>query len=360
MDLNVQSINPEQIKALLYITFKADQPVLIHGAPGCGKSQLINEWAKENGYGITTRMLSQIQPSDLAIPYIDKDKGVLHWAITDWLVNIPQDKPHILFFDELPSAPNDVKVSIYQLLLEKRLGGFHLPKSTYIIAAGNRPSDMASAYELDTAIADRLTHLHVEVDPAQWLHWGSLNDLHPSVLSFIKLHPEQLDDSNSFNCVVRTSPRSWHKISDLLKVNSNPDQIYHLISGRVGIHATGLFLQYLQEFQQLPSIDLLLNSDLETVKTLIPPSISSLYALTFSLCAYCNTPEKMIKALLIIKSLCTIEDSLPRNDIMTMAFTVLLDKVQKKGWFIKLCSDVMYRTQIAPLVSSIVTITSSF
>jgi hypothetical protein len=57
-------------------------------------------------------MLSQIQPSDLSIPFVDQEKAVLKWAITDWLVDLPQDKPHILFFDELPSAPIDVRTAI--------------------------------------------------------------------------------------------------------------------------------------------------------------------------------------------------------------------------------------------------------
>lgn len=57
-------------------------------------------------------MLSQIQPSDLLIPYVDQAKGILRWAISDWLVELPQDKPHILFFDELPSAPIDVRTAM--------------------------------------------------------------------------------------------------------------------------------------------------------------------------------------------------------------------------------------------------------
>jgi hypothetical protein len=95
---------------------------------------------------------------------------------------------------------------IYQILLDKRLAGFELPKSTYIIAAGNRVSDGASAYEMDTATADRLTHIQLVPQPDQWLKWAAKADLHNSVLTFIKTRPDFLFD-DELDDLVRTSPR---------------------------------------------------------------------------------------------------------------------------------------------------------
>ena len=53
------------------------------------------------------------------------------------------DKPFCLFLDELPAAPPDVQKAFYSLLLERRIGEYHLPKGTWVVAAGNRAEDKA-------------------------------------------------------------------------------------------------------------------------------------------------------------------------------------------------------------------------
>jgi len=56
-------------------------------------------------------MLSQMQPSDFIIPHVDREKNVTHWAVADWLAELPKDKPSVVFLDELPAAPHDVQVA---------------------------------------------------------------------------------------------------------------------------------------------------------------------------------------------------------------------------------------------------------
>lgn len=113
MLLNVESLNPQQMLDQLDILYKVKQPALLLGSPGLGKSSLVEQWATSRGYNLVTRMLSQTQPGDLSIPSISEgSKGVLHWNIADWLVELPKDKPTIFFFDELTSASIEVRTQI--------------------------------------------------------------------------------------------------------------------------------------------------------------------------------------------------------------------------------------------------------
>lgn len=109
MELNVETINPQQMMDQLDTLYAVKQPALILGSPGCGKSSIIEQWATKNKYHLVTRMLSQTQPGDLQIPSVDNKDGVLRWNVADWLVELPTDRPTIFFFDELTSASIEVR-----------------------------------------------------------------------------------------------------------------------------------------------------------------------------------------------------------------------------------------------------------
>jgi hypothetical protein len=98
-------------------------------------------------------------------------------------------------------------LQIYQLLLSRQLGGHKLPEDSYIICAGNRASDGASAFELDTALADRLNIFVLEINPKQWLSWAVSEDLHPAVLTYINAKPHMLMDEENFEHTCRRSAR---------------------------------------------------------------------------------------------------------------------------------------------------------
>ena len=240
---------------------------------------------------------------------------------------------------------------IYQILLDKRLGGFKLPKSTYIIAAGNRVTDGASAYEMDTATADRLTHLQLVPQPEQWLTWAKRADLHPYVLTFIKTRPDMLSD-DSLEDIVRCSPRSWEKVSDLLKISNDPEEIGVLIAGRVGNRAAAIFIQTLQELKDLPDIPSLFKEDDAGLRRLAPTNLSGFYGLAYGLNAYATTSKKLIQAMYIFKVMAS-SSSLPSREILTMGLRVFHDTLYQKNWSIKAFSDELYTEHIVPCIMSI-------
>jgi MoxR-like ATPase len=112
MLLNIDPLSPQDFAAHLDTLYAVKQPALLLGSPGSGKSSIIEQWANSHNYHLVTRMLSQTQPGDLCIPNVDDSKGVLRWNTADWLVELPDDKPTIFFFDELTSAPIEVRTQM--------------------------------------------------------------------------------------------------------------------------------------------------------------------------------------------------------------------------------------------------------
>ena len=113
-------------------------PVMLWGPPGVGKSQLITHVAEKHVVPIIDVRLSQMEPSDLrGIPFRNNDK--VEWATPAML---PDAERHgeqgILFLDEITSAPPSVSAAAYQLILDRKLGEYEVPKGL-IILTGTEP-----------------------------------------------------------------------------------------------------------------------------------------------------------------------------------------------------------------------------
>ena len=59
--------------------------------------------------------------------------------------------------------------TVYGLLQERRVGRHLLPDSVFVVAAGNAVEDGAVAYEMGTALSDRLMHMPVRATASDWL-----------------------------------------------------------------------------------------------------------------------------------------------------------------------------------------------
>jgi len=366
MEYNVASIDPSQFMTLLDTAAKIKRPVLALGSPGVGKTDIINEWGKKNGYKVVTKMLAQMSPGDMSIPYVAdnvKSNGTmmevsknLKFAIANFLTDLEEDVPTILFLDELTAAPPEMAVSCFQILLEHKFGELNLPKNTLVIAAGNSEDDKAAAFPINTATADRLLICKVVCNTEQWLNWassckietykgsGEYTIIHPSVISFIKQHPYILSQSDDFDNVKRCSPRAAQRVSEVMYAaeHLSSAELMVLISGWIGTDNTLQFLQDLEQFKNLPNIkELFAAATAENklaVQRMCPDNVSGLYGLTYSVINYVksNAPKSpSAKAkkdaaytntigMYIFSILSEIEDILPRNEIATTARCLLL------------------------------------
>ncbi len=87
--------------------------------------------------------------------------------------SIARDEPYCLFLDELNAATPDVQKAFYSLILDRRIGNYELPKGSIVIGAGNRATDNALARPISSALINRLTHVHLEASPKDWLDWAA-------------------------------------------------------------------------------------------------------------------------------------------------------------------------------------------
>jgi MoxR-like ATPase len=276
-----KSMNASAISTALRILVTAKQPVFIWGGPGIGKSAVVRQLAEDMTVPLHDVRALLLDPVDLrGLPFLGAD-GRSKWATPEFL---PQDGAGILFLDELNAAPAMVQASCYQLVLDRKLGEYTLPKGWAIVAAGNRDSDRAVTTRMPTPLRNRFVHLEFEVDLQEWSAWAIEAGIRPEVIAFLRFRQELLSafdrDGNAF-----PSPRSWEFVSRILDAMPEQSVEHELFAGTVGAGAATEFSAFLKTFRELPNIDAIL---LNPLKEPVPENAAAQYAVASAL-AHCAT-----------------------------------------------------------------------
>ena len=188
------------------------RPVFIWGAPGIGKSALVQKFANEVGMPCVSLLGSQLAPEDIiGIPRISGETS-------EFLPPkmIARKEPYVLFLDELNACSQEVQKAFYSLIHERRVGEYHLPKGSVVIGAGNRTQDGAIVKTMSSALVNRMFHVQLIASPKEWLHWAYEENLHPWVIDYITQRPDHLFSEPPKTEQPYSTPRSWHMLSDAL------------------------------------------------------------------------------------------------------------------------------------------------
>jgi hypothetical protein len=248
-------MKPSLVALSLETCIKARRPIFIWGPPGVGKSQVTQQVAEKMKINLIDIRAALLDAVDLhGVPEIKNGKTV--WAIPDFL---PQDGNGLLFFDELPAAPPLVQNACLSLVLDRRLGEYHLPPGYAVGAAGNRQEDRAYNSRMSTALADRFYHVDFEIDLNDWLAWALAAGIRMEVIAFVRFCPQflhQFDPQKETRAF--PSPRGWEYISDVLNHDPDPRIMLDLFSGKVGRAAGTQFVGFLKIWQSLPDPDAVL------------------------------------------------------------------------------------------------------
>lgn len=218
-------------------------PLMVWGAPGCGKSTVIKSVAKELGIGFIDIRLAQREPVDLkGLPVPNNEKKSVEWFITGDLPRDP-DSRGIILFDEITAADRSLQVAAYELILDRRLGeNYSIPTGWYIIGAGNRVEDRAVSTTMSSALANRFMHVELDSNWEQWTRWATRNDIHPSVTGFLAYRPEYLFHQEGENLERGwPTPRAWERVSRMLNIHAGTEEdmirtiVYGLVGNRAGV-----------------------------------------------------------------------------------------------------------------------------
>ncbi len=245
---------------------QANLPVFIWGPPGIGKSSVVKQIATDHKLEFIDLRLSLLDPTDLkGIPFFDKDNNQAVWASPNFLPNDENSKG-ILFLDEINTAAPSVQASAYQLVLDRKVGDYSLPKGWSIVAAGNRENDRGVTYRMPPPLANRFVHLEMEVDFEDWKLWAYEVGIDASIIGFLNFDKEKLFDFDpNRNEKSFPTPRSWEYIDKILKSNLSEKLLLESISGAIGKESSVEFMSFRKIMDKLPDIDKILTAQIKEI-----------------------------------------------------------------------------------------------
>lgn len=282
IDVN-RTERPRDVRTLITRCMKVGRPAMVWGPPGIGKSELIAEIGAEQGRPVIDMRLLLLEPTDLkGIPYFDHDSKTMKWAQPADLPTEDKMSNAILFLDEINAAPPSVQAAAYQLILNRRVGEYHLPDGVSIICAGNRESDKGVTYRMPSPLANRLVHIEMKADFEDWQKWAIKARVHADVVGFLSHHKQKLFmfDSKSPDKAFAT-PRSWVFVSQLISDDMSESLNTALVAGTVGDGLATEFAAHRRVAAKMPKSDDILQG---RVKTLAVKDLSAMYSLTISMC----------------------------------------------------------------------------
>jgi len=271
LQLRTLKAHPEMAKVL--------PPMMVWGAPGLGKSSILQQAAREEGIGFIDVRLAQREPVDIRGLPVPGPDGVKWLVSSEW----PRDPKSrgIILFDEITAADRSLQVAAYEFILDRRLGELYsVPDGWYICAAGNRTEDRAVAATMSSALANRFMHVELGEDIESWVAWARKSDIDPSVIGFLRFRPGLLFSQKDENLERGwPSPRAWERVSRMLGVMRGETEpiVRHMVYGLIGNHAGVEFMEFRKMSEEFADVLAIMRDPARAVE--IPARADMKYAL---------------------------------------------------------------------------------
>lgn len=268
------TINETELLRIFDVT-PSHHNIMLVGVHGIGKSRIITDYYQAKGLEVVTLFLGQMSdPGDLiGLPHLNEKTQRTEFLPPYWFPL--DDKPIVLFLDELNRARPEMLQSVMDLALNRKIAGRSLPKGSCLVAAINDGAEYQIT-ELDPALVSRFNLYYFQPTVTEWLLWAERKGLDSRLIEYIEHHHERLDApiSNPSDTIEKSADRrAWERVSDILKEAAEVDDLcIKLIAGIVGSKAAANFSAFLKEDRSLSGIELLLHfgekqKELKAMKT---------------------------------------------------------------------------------------------
>ncbi len=286
----IAALNQNEVKALLRSTLKQGghpMPICLCGAPGVGKSQIIQSVCKE--FGVTeaegtyheVRLSTCVDSADITgLPVILRKKRVVNGDTVEYGHEtsysnprqlpfkkedadgnyIKDDRLHVLFFDEVNrGADPSIMNAIFQILTEYGVANHKLVDNCVILLAMNPENTGYTVNEMCPALVNRMNIQYMKAEVQPWLEWardpeqGGISKL---ITDFVDNNPKYFAQdgivTNEGQDKRFPTPRAWANLDRYLKqnpniqykTNSEASLAGRLIGGYVGWQAAMQFVAF--------------------------------------------------------------------------------------------------------------------
>ena len=219
------------------IPIEKQRPIFLMGAPGIGKTAIMEQVASELNVGLVSySMTHHTRQSALGLPFIvKKNYGGVEYDVSEYtmseiiasvydMIETTGHKEGILFLDEINCVSETLAPAMLQFLQYKIFGRHTVPKGWIVVTAGNPPEYNNSVREFDIVTWDRLKRIDVEANYEVWKEYAINSGVHASITTYLDIKKgdfykvETTVDGKSF-----VTARGWSDLSDMIKLYEKND-----------------------------------------------------------------------------------------------------------------------------------------
>ena len=206
------------------------RPILLMGPPGIGKTQVMEQVARECGVALVAYTITHhTRQSAVGLPFIrqrhygDKDVSVTEYTMSEIIASVYAKmeatglSEGILFIDEINCVSETLAPTMLQFLQCKTFGNQAVPAGWVIVAAGNPPEYNKSVRDFDIVTLDRVRRMDIQPDLSVWKDYARGARIHSAILSYLELHPQNFYQINAdVDGTQFVTARGWEDLSNLL------------------------------------------------------------------------------------------------------------------------------------------------
>ncbi|MCI9078058.1 MAG: AAA domain-containing protein [Lachnospiraceae bacterium] len=262
------------------------RPVLLIGPPGIGKTQIMEQIARELEIGLVAYTITHhTRQSAVGLPFIKEEEfngekySVTEYTMSEIIASVYSKirdsglKEGILFIDEINCVSETLAPTMLQFLQCKTFGNRKVPDGWIIVAAGNPPEYNKSVHEFDMVTLDRVRKIEVGAEYSVWREYARENRINPAITSYLELRPQSFYKAEAdVDGIQFVTARGWEDLSCLLNVykelsiDVDEEIIYEFIQHRETARDVAAYLDLYKKYQDDYGINNILAGN-------VPPSV---------------------------------------------------------------------------------------
>lgn len=208
------------------------RPMLLMGPPGIGKTQIMEQIAREEKIGLVAYTITHhTRQSAVGLPFICEEEfdgkkySVTEYTMSEIIASVHRkirdsgQKEGILFIDEINCVSETLAPTMLQFLQCKTFGNQAVPEGWLIVAAGNPPEYNKSVRDFDMVTLDRVRYMTVEAEFLAWKEYARARKVHGAILSYLELRPGNFYRVEAdVDGIQFVTARGWEDLSNLMAV----------------------------------------------------------------------------------------------------------------------------------------------
>lgn len=199
---------------------------LFVGAPGVGKSEIVQQWAIENNLPFIDLRAAYLEAPDvIGFPSVETVNGrgvTIHNIPEFW----PVDGEGVLLLEEPNRGTTSIMNCFMQLLTDRKVHKYDLPKGWIIVGCINPENEQHDVNTMDAALKNRFSIYDVTYDKLSFVDFMKQDNWKKEIQMFIESNswayklPEEIGDAPG---TMYISPRTWSKVNDIMRAGMDAE-----------------------------------------------------------------------------------------------------------------------------------------